>query len=189
MLKITIPSREYFDDKRQQFIKVKGAEIVLEHSLLSVFKWEQKWKKPFLKEGYEKTFEETIDYIRCMTLTQNVDPNVYYGLDQKTVTEIGEYINDPHTATTFYEPKREGEAKRKPKAPETAETIYCSMVMAGIPFECAKWHLNNLLTLIKVYNKKNEDMDPKKKKHSKGDIARSRAALNAQRLRQHNTKG
>lgn len=188
MLKITIPSREYFDDDKQMFIKVKGAEITLEHSLLSLFKWEQKWKKPFLKEGYKKTFEETIDYIRCMTLTPNIDPDIYYNLDQKTVEKIGEYINDPHTATTFNEPKKDGEAKKKVTATETAETIYCSMVMAGIPFECQKWHVNNLLTLIKVYNVKN-DGDGKKKKHSKGDIAKNRAAINAQRLKKYGTKG
>lgn len=187
MLKITIPSREYFDDKKQEFIKTKETELTLEHSLLSLFKWEQKWKKPFLKEGYQKTYEETIDYIRCMTLTPNIDPNLYYNLDQKTVEEIGAYINDPHTATTFNEPKKEGEAKRKVKPPETAETIYCSMVMAGIPFECQKWHINNLLTLIKTYNVKNDD--GKKKKHSKGDIAKNRAAINAQRLKKYGTKG
>lgn len=188
MLKITIPSREYFDDKKQEFINIKGTELTLEHSLLSLFRWEQKWKKPFLKEGYEKTYEETIDYIRCMTLTPNVDPNVYYNLDQETVNRIGAYINDPHTATTFNEKSREGEAKRKVKTPETAETIYCNMVMAGVPFECQKWHLNNLLTLLKVYGIKN-DTDSKKNKRSNGDIARSRAALNAQRKKKYGTKG
>lgn len=179
MLQITIPSQEYWDESKQEFVTVKGRTLQLEHSLVSLSKWESKWNKPFLSKE-DKTFEETIDYIRCMTLTQNVDPNVYFQLTQENIRQINDYIEAPMTATTISEEPRRGR-------PEivTSEVIYWWMIANNIPPEYQKWHLNRLLTLIRVCNIKSQ---PPKKMKSK-DIMRQNAALNAARRKQLNSKG
>ena len=100
MLQIDVPERDYFDDSKQEFIYFKKQTLLLEHSLISISKWESKWKKPFL-ETKEKTMEETIDYIRCMTLNTNVDPDAYFGLTRDIYEKVGQYINDTMTATWF----------------------------------------------------------------------------------------
>src|SRR5688572_7256636 len=100
MLKIVIPSIELFDEKTQEFIHSKEYELQLEHSLVSLSKWESKWQKPFLTSK-DKTNEETIDYIRCMTISQNIDPMAYKFIRQKEIDLISEYIDAPMTATTF----------------------------------------------------------------------------------------
>ena len=181
MLHITIPAGEAFDPRTNEFIKVpKDIPLSLEHSLVSLSKWESKWCKPFLSKE-EKTAEETIDYIRCMTLTQNVDPKAYYCLSRENVELINSYIKDPHTATTIHE---------NPNGPKnretiTSELIYYWMIALNIPFECQKWHLNRLLMLIKVCNIKNAPP----KKMSRNQILSRNAALNAARKQQLHTKG
>ena len=147
MLRITIPGGVIFNEKTNKFKDIKEQTIELEHSLISISKWESKWKKAFLSIR-QKTEEETRDYIRCMTITPNVDPEVYICLDAKTVQVVQEYINDPHTATVFRgEKDKKGNQPLNPPA-QTSERIYGQMVILGIPFECQKWHLNRLLTLI-----------------------------------------
>ena len=145
MLKITIPATELFDEKTQTFITVKEQPLTLEHSLLSLSKWESKWHKPFLgKEA--KPFEQQRDYIRSRTITQNVDPSAYYALTQEQLKKIDDYIQDPMTATWFND-------KNQPKSGKeviTAEIIYYWMKSLQIPFDCEKWHLNRLLTFIRV---------------------------------------
>lgn len=180
MLKITIPESEMFDEKVGEFIYVKEQTLQLEHSLLSLSKWESKWHKPFLGLE-EKTMEETIDYIRCMTLTQNVDPNVYRVLSNENIKAINEYIKDPMTATTFSNDTNQSGGKEI----ITSEILYYDMIGFGIPFECQKWHLNRLVTLIRVCSIKQNPP----KKMSKGDIMRRNADLNAARKQRMNTKG
>lgn len=180
MLPITIPERELWDEKKQEFIYIKEQTLQLEHSLVSLSKWESKWHKPFFSKQ-SKTFEETIDYIRFMTITQNVSPEVYYGLSPQNVVDINAYIENPMTATTF--PNKERNTINKEQI--TAELIYYWMIALDIPFECRKWHLNQLLTLIRVCNVKNQPP----KKTSKREIASQYAALNAARRKQLNTKG
>ena len=179
MLRITIPSRELWDEKNEMFIITKGAELSLEHSLVSISKWESKWKKPFL--GVERTREETIDYIRCMTISQNVDPSVYMNIDNSILRKVNEYINDSMTATWFTEQKNKPVTKKK----ITAELIYYWMISLGIPFECQKWHLNRLLTLIRVCELKNTPS----KKMSKRAVAHQNTSLNAQRRRMSGSRG
>ncbi len=180
MLQITIPAVELWDERKQEFITTKEQTLQLEHSLVSLSKWESKWCKPFLTKQ-EKTFEETLDYIKCMTITQNVDPEVYNYLTNENIEEINNYINAPMTATYFSDDKM-----AKPSREQiTAELIYYWMIALNIPFECQKWHLNRLLTLIKVCNIKNQPP----KKISKKEIMRRNAALNAARRKQLNTKG
>ena len=180
MLKITIPAREMFDEVKQEFINTKEQTIVIEHSLVSLSKWESKWHKPFLTKE-KKTTEETIDYVRCMTLTQNVDPEVYNYLTNKNLEDIHEYIEDSMTATWFNEEKKNGSSSKQ----ITAELLYYWMISFNIPMECQKWHLNRLITLIKVCSIKQNPPQ----KMSKGDIMRRNAELNAARRKQFNTKG
>lgn len=179
MLTITIPSRELFDEKTNSFFTTKPQTIVLEHSLVSLSKWESKWHKPFLTKD-AKTLEETIDYIKCMTITQNVDPTVYNFLSHSNVQKINEYIEDPMTATTFGNDTKQG-----PKEVVTSELIYYWMIAHNIPMECQKWHLNRLLTLVRVCNVKNAPP----KKMSKRDVASRYASINAARRKKFNSKG
>lgn len=179
MLKITIPDSEYYDSTTETFINVKGCTLELEHSLVSLSKWESKWCKPFISTN--KSHEETIDYVRCMTLTPHVDPNVYMNLSNDNIIAINEYIKSPMTATWFSnENKRGGNNETI-----TSELIYYWMIALNIPFECQKWHLNRLLTLVKVCNIKNQPP----KKMSRNAILKQNAALNNARRLKHNTKG
>ena len=180
MLEIVIPETEQWDEVKQEFISTKEQTLKLEHSLVSLSKWESKWCQPFLSKK-DKTVEQTIDYIKCMTLTQNVDPNVYNLLTKDNILKINEYISAPMTATTFHQENRGGGNSEL----ITSELIYYWMVSLNIPFECQKWHLNRLLTLIKVCSIKNQPP----KKMSKKDIMSRNAALNAARRKQLNSKG
>lgn len=180
MLRITIPPAELFDSSKQEFFYTKEQTLLLEHSLVSLSKWESKWCKPFLTKQ-KKTVEETIDYIRCMTITQNVDPTIYNYLTNKNIEQVNEYIDAPMTATWFSDEP----AKKSNGEQVTSEIIYYWMIALNIPFECQKWHLNRLLTLIKVCNRKNS---PPKKMSMSETISRQRQ-LNAERKKKLNTKG
>ena len=180
MLQITIPAVELWDERKQEFITTKEQTLQLEHSLVSLSKWESKWCKPFLSKQ-EKTFEETLDYIKCMTITPNVDPEVYKYLTNENIEEINNYINAPMTATYFSDDKTVKPSREQ----VTAELIYYWMIALNIPFECQNWHLNRLLTLIKVCNIKNQPP----KKINKKEIMRRNTALNAARRKRLNTKG
>lgn len=180
MLQITIPATEQWDEARQEFVYTKAQTLQLEHSLVSLSKWESRWNKAFLSKN-EKTFEETLDYIKCMTLTQNVKPEVYGFLTNENIVQINRYIEAPMTATYFMEEDH----KSMNRETITAELIYYWMIALNIPFECQKWHLNRLLTLIKVCNIKNAP--PKRK--SKKEIMSRNAALNAARRKRLNTRG
>ena len=181
MLPITIfLGSEEWDEIEQEFIEPESITIELEHSLASVSKWESKWCKSFLSKQ-EKTLEETIDYIRCMTLTPNVDPEIYKMISNNTLKEINAYIEAPMSATYFYNDNEQGSSKET----VTSELIYYWMIASNIPFECQHWHLNRLLTLIKVCGKKNAPP----KKMSRSDIMSRNRALNEARRKQYNTKG
>lgn len=180
MLKIVVPAVEQWDEINQKFVRTKEQVLQLEHSLVSLKKWESKWCKPFLSKQ-EKTFEETIDYIRCMTISQNVDPNVYYCLTNKNIEEINRYIEAPMTATWFPNDKTGTSSSEQ----ITAELIYYWMISFNIPVEFQKWHLNSLLTLIKVCNVKNQ---PSKKMSRRETMSRY-SALNRARRQKYNSKG
>lgn len=179
MLTITIPDSELFNEATQEFLNIKGQTITLEHSLVSVSKWESKWKKPFLGMD-QKTEEEIIDYIRCMTITQNVNPMVYSGLTQENLSEIMSYIDDKMTATTF-----KNQQQKHSREIITAEIIYYWMIELGIPFECQKWHLNRLLTLVNVCSIKQSPS----KKMSRRDAMAQQSQLNAARRAKYKSRG
>lgn len=181
MLTITVPiSPEGWDEEKQEFVEPKTQTLQLEHSLVSLSKWESKWQKPFYSKK-ELSDEETLDYIKCMTLTKNVDPDVYNHLSRENVKTIMDYIGNPMTATTFSKDDKSSNNREV----ITSELIYYWMIASNIPFECQKWHLNRLITLIRVCGVKNTPP----KKRSKRDIMSRNAALNASRRKQMNTKG
>lgn len=181
MLQLDIQlSPEGWDEKTEQFVEAKTQTLQLEHSLVSLSKWESKWVKPFFSKE-EKSYEEILDYIKFMTISKNVNPEIYSRLSQDNIREINEYIEAPMTATTFAKDKNQ----TKNREIITAELIYYWMISLNIPFECQKWHLNRLLTLIRVCNIKNTPP----KKMSKRDLASRNAQLNAARRKQMNTKG
>lgn len=180
MLYITIPSCEMYDESTEEFVYAKEQTLQLEHSLVSLSKWESKWCKPFLSKQ-DKTMEETIDYVRCMTVNQVSDPTVYSRLTLDNLNSINEYIGSPMTATTFSNTLKGGSSGEQ----VTSELIYYWMIALNIPFECQKWHLNRLLTLIRVCEVKNQPP----KKMSKREIMSRNAALNAARRKKLGTKG
>ena len=184
MLTIIIPGQEYFNNSTQEFEYSKSVTLNMEHSLLSVSKWEAKWRKAFLSRK-ERTSEETMDYFRCMTIGK-VDPTAYDRLTTKNVNEILEYINEPMTAVYFSDvnSRAEGSAVSKVSS-TTSEVIYYYMIALGIPFECEKWHLNRLLSLIHVCEIKNTPP----KKLSKSEIARRNYQLNQARKAKYGTRG
>jgi len=182
MLHIEVPEREFFDEGTQEFKTTKSITLQLEHSLVSLSKWESKWCKPFLGKD-AKTAVETIDYIRCMTITQRVPVETYAALPEEVYGKIDAYINAPMTATWFND-KQHGPPSREII---TSEVIYYQMIAQNIPMECQKWHLNRLLTLIRVCSIKNQPLN--KKGGNKRETLNSRNALNQARRNQLNTKG
>lgn len=180
MLTITTDDTEYYNEEKSEFVSIKGKTIELEHSLVSLSKWESKWCKPFLGKEL-KTDEELRDYIRCMTITKNVLDDFYYTISDEHLKTINNYIEHKMTATTF------SEVHDSSRSSEivTSELIYYWMISLNIPFECQKWHLNKLLTLIRVCSIKNSPS----KKMSKSAILSRNAAINAARKKQLNTKG
>lgn len=190
MIEIVIPEQHYnelFDEKKEEFlppINIKETKLQLEHSLISLKKWEQKWHKPFLSKTDDLTHKELIDYIRCMTLNHGVEPEVYNWIPRDIIEEIVNYIKDPMTATWFRDDKTRG-AQKNSREIITAEIIYYWMITLSIPMECQKWHLNQLMTLIKVVNIKNS----KQAKTDPKQAAQERAALNAKRRAELKSKG
>lgn len=180
MLTIIIPGTEWWDEDTEEFVYGKEQTLKLEHSLVSLSKWESKWHKSFLHTE-SKTTEETIDYIRCMTLTQNVDPEVYDRLTDENIEQIEQYIEDPMTATTFSEEK----GGKKNHEIVTSELIYYWMVSYNIPPEYQKWHLNRLITLIRVCGVKNSPP----KKMSMRDRIKQNAEINKMNRQRFKSKG
>ena len=179
MIQLVVPDLEIYDDGKSEFIIEKGQILQVEHSLVSIAKWESKWNKPFLTNK-PKTVEETLDYIRCMTITQNVLPYIYSHITNEIVNQVSEYIARPMSATWFT-----NDDNTPSKEIITSEIIYYSMIAYNIPFECQKWHLNRLLTLIRVCKKKND----KPKKMSKAEIMNRNREINNKRRQQQNSKG
>lgn len=173
MLFLNIPmGPERWDEEKEEFVAPSTKTIQLEHSLISLSKWESKWHKPFLSKT-PLTAEETLDYIRCMTLTKDVLPEVYDCITQTNIDKVLAYIYDPMTATTF----GKGKEKKTSRKVMTAEVIYFYMFSYNIPYECRTWHLNRLMTLIRVFKEENE---PKKKRRG-SDLASEYAARNRAR--------
>lgn len=181
MLRIKVPiSPEGWDEEKQEFVEPEVQILNLEHSLVSIHKWESKWNRSFLASK-EMTEEETIHYIECMTLSDDIDSEIYTKLTKENIDEIHDYIYAPMTATKIPKTK----TGKNNKETVTAELIYFWMLESGIPFECQYWHLNQLLTLIEVCGVKRTPT----KKMSKSEIMRQNAAINAANRARFNSKG
>lgn len=181
MLEIYVPKKELFNNETQEFIEIQGAKFTIEHSLISLQKWESKWKKSFINTK-QLSDEEFADYVRCMTIGKELPLETYKNLGAMNISKIENYINDTMTATTFRSAQSMTSHKNEII---TAELIYYWMIEAGIPFECEKWHLNRLLALIRVCNVKSSSG----KKMSKREVMRENAALNAARRKASGSKG
>lgn len=178
MLVLQVPIGEYYDEMSEKFVP-KTFPIALEHSLLSLSKWEEKYEKPFLSETEEMSTEEVMDYIRMMVLNPAVDDSLLNRLSNDNLIEIQKYLNRKATATTV----RDDDSNKNDRSIITAELIYYWMFSLQIPKECETWHINKLLMLIRVFNAKAKEADPKNKKTmSKSQIMARNAKLNAKRL-------
>lgn len=175
--------RDYWDPQKEEFVLIpyqKAYTLELEHSLISISKWESKWHVPFISKE-NKTEEQTLDYIKCMTINKNVPDSVYDCLTAEDVKKISDYINNPMTATTVAEIP----GQKKSNQQVTSEVIYSWMTGLQIPFECEKWHLNRLLKLIEVCNANNTPP----KKMGRNEIMSRNMALNKARRAKYNSKG
>lgn len=180
MLKLIVLGDELFNEETEEFSTFGDVVLELEHSLISLSKWESKHEKPFLSPG-EKTADEIISYIECMIKSPEVTPEIYSRFTQKNLDEINEYIDSKQNATTFGTmPEQKGKGETI-----TAELIYYWMVAFSIPFECENWHLNRLFALIRICNVKNQ----KPKKMSRAEIAQRNRELNAQRRAESGSSG
>lgn len=196
MLTLNIPAKQSWNAKTEEFVYSEPVTLKLEHSLLSLAHWESNWNIPFLSNLDKLTVEQWLDYIRCMTITKGVDPEVYARLTKEQYKAINTYMEAPMTATWFAGEPRPNEIKNKtkprPKRPPrrngtetTAEILYCQMFTYGIPKECEKWHLNRLLTMIRVCQESQAPM----KKMSKGKRMAQQRMLNEQRKAKLKTRG
>lgn len=183
MLKIEIPGLQLYDEDKNEFLYTKGCTLLLEHSLLSVSKWEAIWHKPFL-ETKDKTEEESLSYIQCMTINSKVDPEVYKRLTLKNIEDIKAYIDDPMSATTINDRDQKKGALNKEII--TSEIIYYWLISLQMNVEYfEKWHFNRLITLIRVCSIKNTPP----KKMSKREILNRNRALNEANRKAYNSKG
>lgn len=181
MLEVVVPGGEFYDEENNLFIVEPSTVLRLEHSLVSISKWEAKWRKPFLSSSVKKTREEVKDYIKCMTVNQNVSDFVYMRLTQANLDAISKYIETDRTATVI----DDRGSSRRTRDVITSEVIYWKMVIHGIPFECQKWHLSRLLTLIRICDIKSNPG----KKMPKSEILAQNHKLNQARRKAMNTRG
>lgn len=186
-----VPKREYFNNQTQEFITIEEQELKpihlqLEHSLMSIAKWEARWQKAFI--GMENiSGEELLDYIRCMTINPQKDPSIYEQLTQDDLLEIVEYMQQPHSAWEIKHDKK----KKKSKRPDTVEMIYFAMIQYGIPLECEKWHFNRLMALMDFCDRKGGSSPGggSPAKRSQKEIMEMYRAMNEKNRKRFNSKG
>lgn len=201
MLKITVPKQQFWDEKNERFVYSNEVTLILEHSLISISKWESRYHKSFFSDE-DRTESENRYYIKCMTINNVSDDLVYWALTEDNLEEINKYIHDPMSAVKKKKVKEEDSKKKKSKSKNpsrkreeyTSEYIYYLMIQNGIPFECEKWHIERLLALIKVCGEENEKRDPNKKNKKESQRPTNQqldrmAALNERRKAALHTKG
>lgn len=189
MLEIHVSEGEFYDEHAEEFVTIGKAQVLqMEHSLISIAKWEEKWAIPYFSDSHKKTTEQLFDYLRCMTINKNVDPRVFNYLGNDNINKINEYIEAKHTATWFSSDEKKKFIQNGGRKSDviTSEIFYYWMIALQIPFECEKWHINRLITLIRVCQEKSESSN---KKMSKADILKRNRSLNAARRAALHTKG
>jgi hypothetical protein len=180
MLEIKLGATRQFDDSKQEFVMAGGVPLRLEHSLVSLSKWESIHEKPFLANE-DKTQEEIMSYVECMILSTDYPADWQLRLSKENIEEIDAYISKKMTATWF----RDAPGKPQTREVITSELIYYWMTVFNIPFTCETWHLNRLFTLVRVCDLKQS----KPKKMSRAEVAAQQRDLNAQRRAALKTKG
>ncbi len=180
MLTLTVGGTESYNEQTDKFVFVGGTQLQLEHSLVSLSKWESQHEKPFLGKG-DKSPEEIFDYVRCMALDEETPEEIFYQLNEDNFKAVNAYLDKKMTATWF------SNVSAAPRSSEviTSELIYYWMTVFQIPFECQHWHLNRLFTLIRICNEK----QAKPKKMSRSEIAQRNRELNERRKKELGTKG
>ena len=181
MLELHVTGQELYNEETEEFTSTDDFDLLLEHSLSSLSKWESKYKKPFLSDK-EKSFEETLAYVEFMILNENYPKDICSKLNNEHFEKINKYIESSETATTFNNTQNQG---RRNSEIITAELVYYWMVAFNIPFECQFWNLNRLFTLIQICNIKNSPQ----KKMSRNELASRNHQLNEQRKRALGTSG
>lgn len=181
MLSIIVPGREFYDEESELFVTVGETQLELEHSLVSLSKWESRWEKPFIGNA-EKTTEQVTSYIQFMCLTPDVPPEVFDRVSNENLQEINDYLNSKMTATWF---SADETATKGPQEVITSEVVYYWMITMNVPMECQHWHLERLFTLLKVIQLKSAPP----KKRNRADVAAQRRALNQKRQQEFGTKG
>lgn len=187
MLPLKVSDVETYDEKTNEFRTIKGGILYLEHSLLSISKWESETHEPFLKKEH-RSYEETLLYIKCMTVSNTGGADIFDALSKKNIDEVNAYISDPMSATTFSNNSQKEQRVKTRKSYYTSEQIYHLMIALQIPFECQKWHINRLLALIKICEIENERAN-KKGRMSRSEIYNQNHDLNEARKKALNTKG
>lgn len=195
MLVIKIPASEYYNNDTNEFVNMPEYTLHMEHSLVSISKWEAEFEKPFLDETTKRTTEETLSYIKYMTLEQNIPDIVYKTLSTENLKKINAYIEKKMTATWFREDREDKNKKSsKNRSPFrkgeviTSELIYFWMIELNVPVDFQKWHINRLLTLIRVCNEKHKEANGDNKMSQRDVIARNKM-LNAKRKAKMKTRG
>jgi hypothetical protein len=175
MLTITVLGEEHWDQENEKFVYPDSFKLELEHSLVSLSKWESKWEVPFLGEK-PKTTEMVLDYIECMILTPDPPADWISKLSKENIEEITAYFDSKQSATWFNDHHPE------PKTGETitSELVYYWLDICDIDWQAQYWHLNRLLTLVKIHTVK----QAKPKPMSRSEMLRRRRALNKQRLKE-----
>lgn len=181
MLELELGGTELYDEEASRFIEVPKCKLKMEHSLISISLWESKWKKPYLHSLRTLTDEESFDYVKCMVINKDVPKMIFHYIQEPEMRKIVEYINDPMTATWFSD-ERKGPPNRKVM---TSEYIYYLMITNGIPLECQKWHINRLLTLIRVCENENGPQ----KKMTNTEKLKYYDAINEARKAKYHTRG
>lgn len=187
----TIPKREYFDNRTQEFvtideIHIEPIHLKLEHSLMSIAKWESRWHKPFIGRD-DLSGEELVDYIRCMTVNQVKNPSVYEWLTQEDLLEIIAYMQDQQSAWEI----RPSKEQKKDTKPTSVESIYYAMIQYGIPAEYEQWHFKRLMALLDYCDSKGGSVSGAggQKKRSEREIMEMYRALNEKNRKKYNSKG
>lgn len=184
MIQLEIEGSEFFNETKQEFYYTNPCVVMLEHSLLSVAKWESKWKKPFLSSRKDDVLTNAAlyDYFRCMEVEPCIESMWPVSLSPSQYQKLLKYIDEEQTATKFYSYKKDKTLSRQTI---TSELIYYWMASLNIPFECERWHLSRLLTLIHIASVKGQTG----KKMTQKETMQMYAELNEKRKRQYNTRG
>lgn len=179
---------ELFDEETNTFLHPVGKKLHLEHSLLSISKWEAEWEIPFLNT--DKTSEQSLSYIKCCVLDDDFDELLLNTLSDKNILDFNAYLSKGMTAKKIIDLRSSLSQKRKSRRPAsqkalTSEDIYYSMIQFHVWKECEEWPLQRLLSLLQLCSLKSNSTG----EMSKSDQAKFYREENARRKAKYHTNG